>query len=388
MRPINNLDATQLDAAKGDQGERFSNGPVLALGNMPVVSSTQEASKLLTQQPSSINPDVSNGPLISSLNSDVPHQRPSVVVSPQATASVIQGHQIIAVPHSGPRGCPATLSSEVRSTNGTAECKTVKRPAEDNDKETIPGIPNKVGVRIVTISDPNKAGCSATMVAVPAGADPSTVAKVAIESAVQQKQQQQQHTPVIPVPTMQVQGPPVSLPPSIYTVSSPHAEQMKKPGQNFMCLWQSCKKWFQTPSQVFYHAATEHGGKDVYPGQCLWEGCEPFQRQRFSFITHLQDKHCSRDALLAGLKQDEHGQVGSSKPSTKPSTAGGSSTPRAQKAIVNHPSAALMALRRGSRNLVFRDFTDEKEGPITKHIRLTAALILKNIGKYSECGRR
>ncbi|KAG8137831.1 hypothetical protein E2320_003774 [Naja naja] len=72
----------------------------------------------------------------------------------------------------------------------------------------------------------------------------------------------------------------------------------------------------------------------------------------------------------------------------RPSTAGGSSTPRAQKAIVNHPSAALMALRRGSRNLVFRDFTDEKEGPITKHIRLTAALILKNIGKYSECGRR
>ncbi|XP_039211249.1 AT-rich interactive domain-containing protein 2 isoform X1 [Crotalus tigris] len=399
-----NLDATQLDTAKGDQGERFSNGPVLALGTTPVVSSTQEASKLLTQHPTSTNPDVPNGPLVSSLNSDVPHQRPSVVVSPQSTASVIQGHQIIAVPHSGFRGSPATLSSEVRSTNGTAECKTVKRPAEDNDRETVPGIPNKVGVRIVTISDPNKAGCSATMVAVPAGADPSTVAKVAIESAVQQKQQQQQQqqhaapyiqnmvtqsTSVISVPTMQVQGPSVSLPPSIYTVSNPHAEQMKKPGQNFMCLWQSCKKWFQTPSQVFYHAATEHGGKDIYPGQCLWEGCEPFQRQRFSFITHLQDKHCSRDALLAGLKQDEHGQVGSSKPSTKPPTAGGSSsTPRAQKAIVNHPSAALMALRRGSRNLVFRDFTDEKEGPITKHIRLTAALILKNIGKYSECGRR
>ncbi|XP_053112444.1 AT-rich interactive domain-containing protein 2 isoform X1 [Hemicordylus capensis] len=397
-----NLDATQQDAAKGDQGERFSNGPVLCLGTTSVVSSTQEASKLSTQQLSGTNADVPNGPLASSLNSDVPQQRPSVVVSPQSTASVIQGHQIIAVPHSGPRGSLAPLSSEVRSTNGTAECKTVKRPAEDNDRETVPGIPNKVGVRIVTISDPNKAGCSATMVAVPAGADPSTVAKVAIESAVQQKQQQQQQhpapymqsmvtqsTPVASVPTMQVQGPPVSLPPSVYAVPSPHAEQVKKPGQNFMCLWQSCKKWFQTPSQVFYHAATEHGGRDVYPGQCLWEGCEPFQRQRFSFITHLQDKHCSRDALLAGLKQDEHGQAGSSKPSTKPPhTGGASSTPRAQKAIVNHPSAALMALRRGSRNLVFRDFTDEKEGPITKHIRLTAALILKNIGKYSECGRR
>lgn len=181
----------------------------------------------------------------------------------------------------------------------------------------------------------------------------------------------------------------MNLQPPSYTAASQHAEQMKKPGQNFMCLWQSCKKWFQTPSQVFYHAATEHGGKDVYPGQCLWEGCEPFQRQRFSFITHLQDKHCSRDALLAGLKQDELGQPGNQKPSNKQPAAGATaSTPRAQKAIVNHPSAALMALRRGSRNLVFRDFTDEKEGPITKHIRLTAALILKNIGKYSECGRR
>lgn len=47
-----------------------------------------------------------------------------------------------------------------------------------------------------------------------------------------------------------------------------------------------------------------------------------------------------------------------------------------------------MALRRGSRNLVFRDFTDEKEGPMTKHIRLTAALTLKNIAKYSDCGRK
>lgn len=30
-----------------------------------------------------------------------------------------------------------------------------------------------------------------------------------------------------------------------------------------------------------------------------------------------QDKHCSRDALLAGLKQDEQGQAGNQKPSNK-----------------------------------------------------------------------
>uniref|UniRef100_A0A8I5NB67 AT-rich interaction domain 2 n=1 Tax=Papio anubis TaxID=9555 RepID=A0A8I5NB67_PAPAN len=397
MEPQGTLDITQQDTAKGDQLERISNGPVLTLGGSSSVSSIQEASNVATQQFSGT--DLLNGPLASSLNSDVPQQRPSVVVSPHSTTSVIQGHQIIAVPDSGSKvsHSPA-LSSDVRSTNGTAECKTVKRPAEDNDRETVTGIPNKVGVRIVTISDPNNAGCSATMVAVPAGADPSTVAKVAIESAVQQKQQHPptyvqnvvpQNTPMPPSPAVQVQGQPNSSQPSPFSGSSQPGDPMRKPGQNFMCLWQSCKKWFQTPSQVFYHAATEHGGKDVYPGQCLWEGCEPFQRQRFSFITHLQDKHCSKDALLAGLKQDEPGQAGSQKSSTKqPAIGGTSSTPRAQKAIVNHPSAALMALRRGSRNLVFRDFTDEKEGPITKHIRLTAALILKNIGKYSECGRR
>uniref|UniRef100_A0A8C9H3R2 AT-rich interaction domain 2 n=1 Tax=Piliocolobus tephrosceles TaxID=591936 RepID=A0A8C9H3R2_9PRIM len=397
VEPQGTLDITQQDTAKGDQLERISNGPVLTLGGSSSVSSIQETSNVATQQFSGT--DLLNGPLASSLNSDVPQQRPSVVVSPHSTTSVIQGHQIIAVPDSGSKvsHSPA-LSSDVRSTNGTAECKTVKRPAEDNDRETVTGIPNKVGVRIVTISDPNNAGCSATMVAVPAGADPSTVAKVAIESAVQQKQQHPptyvqnvvpQNTPMPPSPAVQVQGQPNSSQPSPFSGSSQPGDPMRKPGQNFMCLWQSCKKWFQTPSQVFYHAATEHGGKDVYPGQCLWEGCEPFQRQRFSFITHLQDKHCSKDALLAGLKQDEPGQAGSQKSSTKQQAVGGtSSTPRAQKAIVNHPSAALMALRRGSRNLVFRDFTDEKEGPITKHIRLTAALILKNIGKYSECGRR
>lgn len=45
-----------------------------------------------------------------------------------------------------------------------------------------------------------------------------------------------------------------------------------------------------------------------------------------------------------------------------PPAAGSTPAQRAPKAIVNHPSAALMALRRGSRNLVFRDFTVSTRG--------------------------
>lgn len=143
------------------------------------------------------------------------------------------------------------------------------------------------------------------------------------------------------------------------------------------------------PSQVFYHAATEHGGKDVYQGQCLWAGCEPLPRQRLSFITHLQDKHCSRETLLNGLKRlEQKAQINNTQGAIRQSPSEITSpTTKTHKALANHPSAALMALRKGSRNLIFRNYLDEKEVPIVKHICLTSALILKNIARYSELGR-
>ncbi|KAL7867589.1 hypothetical protein SRHO_G00089730 [Serrasalmus rhombeus] len=366
--PLTDSIPPQQGTAKAEQQERLANGP----------------------KSSSHSAEISNGP--SAQNSDASGLR--------------QQHP----PHNHSSPPPAATPSTQNApgaempTNGMSESRALKRPAEDcNRGGTASGIPSKMGVRIVTISDPNNAGNSSTMVAVPAGADPSTVAKVAIENAAQQRPSvpttlPENTTPPQPVSTQS--PPPVGLSAQGANQSSappaegPQAaalppEHTRKPGQNFKCLWQACKRWFETPSQVFYHAATQHGSKEVYPGQCLWEGCEPFPRQRLSFITHLQDKHCSREALIAGLKLEEQTQGSNPNTSKSPPLAGSSpAPPRPQKAIVNHPSAALMALRRGSRNLVFRDFTDDKEGPMTKHIRLTAALTLKNIAKYSDCGRK
>uniref|UniRef100_A0A1A7Y9X5 AT rich interactive domain 2 (ARID, RFX-like) n=1 Tax=Iconisemion striatum TaxID=60296 RepID=A0A1A7Y9X5_9TELE len=349
----------QQDTAKAQQAERLANGPQ-AVGHRPFL-------------------ELTNGPL------------------GPAHASPVLRQQLL--PNSS---LPSTITSQSPITppaNGVVpEARGLKRPAENEDRSAAmsSGIPSKVGVRIITISDPNNAGSSATMVAVPAGTDPSTVAKVAIENATQQRN----CSPVQAAgttPTVTPSPPPMSQPapagnhsPHLPTQQTPSApsEPSRKAGQNFKCLWQSCKRWFETPSQVFYHAATQHGGKDVYGGHCLWEGCEPFPRQRLSFITHLQDKHCSREALLAGLKlEEQQTQTPNQTSSQSPPAAGSTPAQRTPKAIVNHPSAALMALRRGSRNLVFRDFTDEKEGPVTKHIRLTAALTLKNIAKHSDCGR-
>ncbi|XP_064198017.1 AT-rich interactive domain-containing protein 2 isoform X1 [Anguilla rostrata] len=372
------LDPPKQDTAKANQLERMSNGPLVACNSMSIMNVQAEVAPSPCVKSTSNSAEVSNGPLR-------PNQQQ--YQDPVFTTTTI--------PHT-----PSAATTDTLPSNGTGnESRAAKRLAQDSDRTAVSGIPSKVGVRIVTISDPNNAGSSATMVAVPAGADPSTVAKVAIENTVQQKQHPSPF--VLPVvaqpPSIPSPSPPpkttseTSIPtPPLVVSQAPESplEQDRKPGHNFKCLWQSCKRWFETPSQVFYHAATQHGGKDVYPGQCLWTGCEPFPRQRLSFITHLQDKHCSRDALLAGLKLEEQSQRSNLKTLRPQPEASVPSTPRAQKALVNHPSAALMALRRGSRNLVFRDFSDEKEGPITKHVRLTAALTLKNIAKYSDCGRK
>lgn len=140
----------QTDTAKAQQTERLANGPQ-AGGNRP---------------PS----ELMNGPLVPGHLAPVLRQQ----LLPNSTFPP-------AVPAAPP-------------TNGlTLESRGLKRPAENEERgaaataASSSGIPSKVGVRIITISDPNNAGSSATMVAVPAGADPSTVAKVAIENATQQR---------------------------------------------------------------------------------------------------------------------------------------------------------------------------------------------------------
>ncbi|XP_067913106.1 AT-rich interactive domain-containing protein 2-like [Heterodontus francisci] len=311
-----------------------------------------------------------------------PHHNGNVVVQ----SNPIESSQVATCQSSSP------LSASKLSTFEGQPCRqAIKRPGEDTSGISMAGIPNKVGVRIMTVSDPTKAGSNTMMVAVPAGATINTatiagVPKVGSPVPVSSQQTVAQHLQSQISPAVeQYTGSQSSQVPA----SAAETESVKKLSQSFMCLWKDCKRWFETPSQVFYHAATEHGGKDVYQGQCMWEGCEPLPRQRLSFITHLQDKHCSRETLLVGLKRlEQKAQTSTSQTAVRPSPSDGTApTPKTHKALVNHPSAALMALRKGSRNLIFRNYLDEKEGPIVKHIRLTSALILKNVARYSELGR-
>ncbi|GAB1608732.1 hypothetical protein Ahia01_001157600, partial [Argonauta hians] len=52
------------------------------------------------------------------------------------------------------------------------------------------------------------------------------------------------------------------------------------------------------------------------------------------------------------------------------------------------PDAAIQAIRRFSARPPFPELMEAREGPVTKHIRLTAALILRNLSRFSTLGRR
>ncbi|KPJ18873.1 AT-rich interactive domain-containing protein 2 [Papilio machaon] len=93
----------------------------------------------------------------------------------------------------------------------------------------------------------------------------------------------------------------------------------------WICHWRGCGKSFSNASEVFSHAARTHCPTAAGgEAACMWLDCDRVPRKTFALLNHLTDKHC----------------------------------------------------------------TDENEGPVTKSIRLTAALILRNIVIYSNTGRR
>lgn len=83
-------------------------------------------------------------------------------------------------------------------------------------------------------------------------------------------------------------------------------------------------------------------------------------------------------AAAARRQQQQQGGCGSAPPvvSVGPTAA-----------AVYPPNAALQAIRRFSTRPPFSELSDAKEGPISKHIHLTSALILRNLARYSLLGR-
>jgi hypothetical protein len=159
---------------------------------------------------------------------------------------------------------------------------------------------------------------------------------------------------------------------------------------DFMCEWNACGQFFSSSEAISSHIIKAHLTDEAkYEDNtylCLWSGCNKTRRAKWSLVTHFQDHHCQEHHLRqAASKRIEMGGTALYLAAIQQQFAERANEP---EIIPTYTQAAAMdAIRRHSTVHYQRDFTDEQEGPVTKCIRLTTALILRNIARYSEEGR-
>lgn len=150
----------------------------------------------------------------------------------------------------------------------------------------------------------------------------------------------------------------------------------------FVCEWGDCivDTKFRSPNQVYMHACAAHCPRGDEEVICQWDRCDSLKRKRFSLMTHLHDKHCNVEAMKQSLVRRKKISQGISvePPPPTPSTHPGYA-----------PDAALHAIKRHALDFVNpKELQDDNEGPVTKSIRLTASLILRNLVIYSSNCKR
>nr|XP_027204337.1 uncharacterized protein LOC113798053 [Dermatophagoides pteronyssinus] len=151
----------------------------------------------------------------------------------------------------------------------------------------------------------------------------------------------------------------------------------------FECQWNNCQMRFSRASDVFYHVHSQHIMTPSCPNfmNCLWGGAEGrgpgclSKRPKLSLLTHLQDYHCNPNALKQELER-------------KKQIASTGSTNIILPAPPAHPgyaqNAAMLAIRRYT-NKTMQEASEPITPltPLTVSIRLTTALILRNLAKRS-----
>lgn len=184
----------------------------------------------------------------------------------------------------------------------------------------------------------------------------------------------------------------------------------------FICDWRNCpRRKFRSLNELQHHVCNVHcpdhldAGAEIY---CQWGSgpslCDNIARKRYSLMTHLVDRHLALDDLRASVQRRLATGIHNVAP-TQPTVtivrnvanaaaaaaaaaAGGTSaTPGAAAATSATAvgTSALQAIKRHSADFLnSKELMDENEGPVTKSIRLTAALILRNLVNYTSTAKR
>ncbi|CAL1263528.1 unnamed protein product [Larinioides sclopetarius] len=168
--------------------------------------------------------------------------------------------------------------------------------------------------------------------------------------------------------------------PSLNTPSQVPPRSMSSAKLEYFCEWKDCGLKFPNPGSVFLHASKVHTPYCNDDMICQWEGCDSMKRRRFSLLTHLQDWHCNERVLhIQALRRKQLSQQGKTSiapPQMPPPHPGYA------------PDAALLAIRRHALQYINpKELSEEKESALTKSIRLTSALILRNLVTHSSLAR-
>ncbi|XP_061389498.1 AT-rich interactive domain-containing protein 2 [Musca vetustissima] len=180
----------------------------------------------------------------------------------------------------------------------------------------------------------------------------------------------------------------------------------------FICDWRNCpRKKFKSLSDLQHHVCTQHAPDHLDASAeifCQWgigPGlCDGIPRKRFSLMTHLIDRHLTVESLRAAVQRRIATGAHNIAPSKPPVTivrnielsqrtntsspSSSSSSSHAAGAAVTG-SSALQAIKRHTADFMnSKELMDENEGPVTKSIRLTAALILRNLVIYTTTAKR
>lgn len=168
--------------------------------------------------------------------------------------------------------------------------------------------------------------------------------------------------------------------PSLTSPSQVPPRSMTTTKLEYICEWKDCGLKFSNPGSVFLHASKVHTPFCNDDMVCLWEGCDSMKRRRFSLLTHLQDWHCNERVLhtqaMRRKQLSQQGKTSIPPPQMPPPHPGYA------------PDAALLAIRRHALQYINpKELSEEKESALTKSIRLTSALILRNLVTHSALAR-
>ncbi|XP_017463279.1 PREDICTED: AT-rich interactive domain-containing protein 2 [Rhagoletis zephyria] len=223
--------------------------------------------------------------------------------------------------------------------------------------------------------------------------------------------------PTLPVPLL----PQVQLPPGVVAGAAANATPPLDPNWLFVCDWRNCpRRKYKSLNDLQHHACSLHCPDHLDPAAeifCQWGVgpglCDGIPRKRFSLMTHIIDRHLTNESLRAAMQrriatgtvnlqpsqppvtivrnveaaqaQAQRNNSSSPAPSTSSSSSG--SQPTGIGSATG--SSALHAIKRHTADYVNpKELMDENEGPVTKSIRLTAALILRNLVTYTNTAKR